>query len=138
MMTLIALAISVAYLYSVVVTFLGGQEVLFWELATLITIMLLGHWLEMRAVSGAQSALKELSKLLPDQAEVIRSGKTEIIPLLELKKNDVVLVKPGGRIPADGAVSDGVSDVNESIATGESKPVPKKMNQIFPAAMLRG
>src|SRR3989344_5956242 len=126
MMTLIALAISVAYLYSVAVTFLGGGDTLFWELATLITIMLLGHWLEMRAVSGAQSALKELSKLLPDQAEVLRNGKPEIIPLSELKKGDVVLVNPGGRIPADGVVKEGVSDVNESIATGESKPVPKK------------
>ncbi|MBI5742617.1 MAG: heavy metal translocating P-type ATPase [Candidatus Niyogibacteria bacterium] len=126
MMTLIALAISTAYLYSVAIIFLGGGETLFWELATLITIMLLGHWLEMRAVSGAQSALKELSKLLPDRAEVIRGGKTEIIPLSELKKGDLVLVKPGGRIPADGIVQEGVSDVNESIATGESKPVPKK------------
>lgn len=126
MMTLIALAISVAYVYSVAIIFIGKGETLFWELATLITIMLLGHWLEMRAVSSAQSALKELSKLLPDQAEVIRNGKTEIIPLSELKKDDLVLVKPGGRIPADGVVQEGISDVNESIATGESKPVPKK------------
>ncbi|OGF51766.1 copper-translocating P-type ATPase [Candidatus Giovannonibacteria bacterium RIFCSPLOWO2_12_FULL_43_11c] len=126
MMTLIALAISVAYFYSVAVTFLGQADTLFWELATLITIMLLGHWLEMRAVSGAQSALKELSKLLPDEAEVIRGGKSEIIPLSELKKDDVVLVRPGGRIPADGIVKEGISDVNESVATGESKPVPKK------------
>ena len=126
MMTLIALAISVAYIYSVAVTFLGGGESLFWELATLITIMLLGHWLEMRAVSGAQSALKELSKLLPDQAEVIRNGMPVIIPLSELKKGDLVLVKPGGRIPADGIIKKGLSDVNESIATGESKPISKK------------
>jgi Cu2+-exporting ATPase len=126
MMTLIALAISTAYFYSVAIVFLGGAETLFWELATLITIMLLGHWLEMRAVAGAQSALKELSKLLPDQAEVIRGDKTEIIPLAELKKGDLVLVKPGGRIPADGIIQEGISDVNESIATGESKPVPKK------------
>ncbi|MBM2818011.1 MAG: copB [Parcubacteria group bacterium] len=126
MMTLIALAISVAYFYSVAITYLGGKDTLFWELATLITIMLLGHWIEMRAVSGAQSALKELSKLLPDQAEVIRNGKVEIISLSELKKGDLVRVKPGGRIPADGRVSEGVSDVDESIATGESKPVPKK------------
>ena len=126
MMTLIALAISVAYFYSVATVFLGGKETLFWELATLITIMLLGHWIEMRAVSGAQSALKELSKLLPDQAEVIRNGKTEIISLSELKKSDLVLVKPGGRIPADGVVKEGISDVDESIATGESRPVSKK------------
>ena len=126
MMALIALAISVAYFYSVAVTFFGGGETLFWELATLITIMLLGHWLEMRAITGAQGALKELSKLLPDTAEVIRTGGTEIIPLSDLKKNDVVLVKPGGRIPADGVVREGLSDVNESLVTGESKPVPKK------------
>ena len=138
MMTLIALAISVAYVYSVVITFLGGTDALFWELATLITIMILGHWLEMRAVSGAQSALKELSKLLPDEAEVARGDKTEIIPLAELKKNDVVLVKPGGRIPADGVVADGVSDVNESIATGESKPVPKKFGDAVIAGTTNG
>lgn len=125
MMTLIALAISVAYAYSVAVTFFGGGETLYWELATLITIMLLGHWIEMRAVSGAQGALQELSKLLPDQAEVIRGGTSEIIPLSELQKGDLVLVKPGGRIPADGVVEDGVSEVNESIVTGESKPVSK-------------
>lgn len=138
MMTLIALAISVAYFYSVAVVFFGGGETLFWELATLITIMLLGHWIEMRAVSGAQSALKELSKLLPDQAEVMRGGKTEIIPLSELKKDDVVLVRPGGRIPADGVVKEGISDVDESIATGESKPVPKKEGDAVIAGTTNG
>lgn len=138
MMTLIALAISVAYIYSVAITLFGGKDALFWELATLITIMLLGHWLEMRAVSGAQSALKELSKLLPDQAEVIRNGQMVVVPLTELKKNDVVLVKPGGRIPADGVVSDGVSDVNESIATGESKPVSKKAGAAVIAGTTNG
>lgn len=138
MMTLIALAISVAYLYSVAVTFLGGTGTLYWELATLITIMLLGHWIEMRAVSGAQGALKELSKLLPDEAEVIRDGKTQVIPLSELKKDDLVLVKPGGRIPADGIVKDGVSDVNESIATGESKPVSKKIGDTVIAGTTNG
>jgi len=138
MMTLIALAISVAYLYSLAVTFLGGGEALFWELATLITIMLLGHWLEMRAVSGAQSALQELSQLLPDQAEVVRNGKTELIPLVELQKGDTVLVRPGGRIPADGMVLEGISDVNESIATGESKPVPKKEKDAVIAGTTNG
>ena len=92
----------------------------------------------MRAVSGAQSALKELSKLLPDQAEVLRNGKTETIPLSELKKNDVVLVKPGGRIPADGIIQEGISDVNESIATGESKPVPKKEGDAVIAGTTNG
>lgn len=138
MMTLIALAISVAYLYSVAVTIIGKGEALYWELATLITIMLLGHWLEMRAVSGAQSALKELSKLLPDQAEVIRNGTTVVVPLSELRKADVVLVKPGGRIPADGVVREGASDVNESVATGESKPIPKKIGDDVIAGTTNG
>ncbi|MDP3784738.1 MAG: HAD-IC family P-type ATPase, partial [bacterium] len=138
MMTLIALAISVAYVYSVFIVLSGGDKTLFWELATLITIMLLGHWMEMRAVSGAQSALKELSKLLPDQAEIIRGDKTEIVPLTEVKSEDVVLVKPGGKIPADGVVLEGKSDVNESIATGESKPVPKKQGSEVIAGTING
>lgn len=126
MMTLISLAIITAYAYSVYAILARAGHDLFWELSTLVTIMLLGHWIEMRAVSGAQSALKELSKLLPDTAEVVRGSETAIIPLAELKKGDVMLVKPGGRIPADGIIREGMSDVNESIATGESKPVPKK------------
>ena len=93
MMTLISIAISAAYFWSIYAVF-TGEEALFWELTTLITIMLLGHWLEMRAVSGAQGALKELSKLLPDTAEIIRNGKTETIYLSELKENDTVLVRP--------------------------------------------
>ncbi len=138
MMTLIALAISVAYVYSVYIILTGGGKTLFWELATLITIMLLGHWMEMRAVSGAQSALKELSKLLPDQAEVIRDGKTQIIPLAEMRAGDMVLVKPGGKIPTDGVVVEGISDVNESVATGESKPVPKKQGNEVIAGTING
>src|SRR3989338_8291401 len=143
MMTLIALAIFVAYFYSVSVTFFGarlgqGGETLYWELATFIVIMLLGHWLEMRAVSGAQSALKELSKLLPDTAEVVRGGKTETVALSELMKGDFVIVKPGGRIPADGIVRDGMSDLDESIATGESKPVPKKEGDLVIAGTTNG
>jgi len=127
MMTLIGIAVSAAYLWSVY-AILVGTEALFWELTTLITIMLLGHWIEMRAVSGVQGALKELSKLLPDTAEVIRNGKTETIPLSELRENDTVLVRPGAKIPADGAIIDGDSDVNESMVTGESRPVSKKQN----------
>ncbi len=138
MMTLITLAISVAYVYSVGATFFGQEETLFWELATLITIMLLGHWLEMRAVSGAQSALKELSRLLPDKAEVLRNGKIKIIPTFELVKGDAVLVKPGARIPADGIVREGMSDVNESIVTGESKPVSKKEQDAVIAGTTNG
>src|SRR3989338_5907095 len=137
MMTLIGIAISSAYVWSVYAVF-AGAETLFWELTTLITIMLLGHWIEMRAVSGAQGALKELSKLLPDTAEVIRDGKTEIIALSELKENDVVLVKPGTKIPADGTIIDGDSDVNESMMTGESKPVSKKEGDQVIAGSING
>ncbi len=137
MMTLIAIAVSSAYLWSVYAIF-AGEEALFWELTTLITIMLLGHWLEMRAVSSAQGALKELSKLLPDTAEVIRNGKTQIIPLVELKENDIVLVRPGAKVPADGVVNEGEGDVNESIITGESKPVAKKAGDSVIAGTING
>lgn len=137
MMTLIALAITTAYLYSLYATF-SGVEPLFWELATLITIMLLGHWMEMRAVQGAQGALQELAKLLPDQAEVIRNGKTKIIPLTELQIGDIVLVKPGGKIPADGKIIEGQSGVNESIVTGESKLVDKKSGDEVIAGTING
>lgn len=137
MMTLIAIAISAAYLWSVYAVFFG-EEALFWELTTLVTIMLLGHWLEMRAVKGAQGALKELSKLLPDTAEVIRDGKTETIQLSELRENDTVLVRPGSKIPADGTIVDGASDVNESLVTGESKPVTKKEGDIVIAGAING
>ncbi len=138
MMTLIALAISVAYLYSLAVVLSGGEKTLFWELATLITVMLLGHWLEMRSVGAAQGALKELSKLLPDQAEVVRSDGTELVPLDEVKVNDLVLVKPGGRVPTDGIVLDGASDLNESIVTGESKLAPKKPGSQVIAGTING
>lgn len=138
MMTLIALAISVAYAYSTYTFLVGGHETLFWELATLITIMLLGHWMEMRAVSGAQSALKELSRLLPDQAEVIRDGAPRTVPIADVRVGDIVLVKPGGKIPTDGVVAEGVSDVNESIATGESKPVLKSQESEVIAGTING
>src|SRR3989338_2374487 len=128
MMTLIALAISAAYFYSIWATFGEPEHTLFWELTTLITIMLFGHWLEMRAVPGAQGALKELSKLLPDTAEVIRDGKSATIPILELREGDTVFVRPGGRIPSDGVVTEGKSEVNESMVTGESAPVVKSIN----------
>lgn len=138
MMTLIAIAITAAFGYSAVNTLLGNTETLFWELATLITVMLLGHWLEMRAVKGAQGALKELSKLLPDTAEIIRNGRTVKIPLSELTKDDLVLVRPGGKIPADGQVTEGNSDVNESLATGESRPVPKTRGNMVIAGTVNG
>src|SRR3989338_1602012 len=137
MMTLIAIAISSAYIWSVYAVF-AGVETLFWELTTLITIMLLGPWIEMRAVSGAQGALKELSKLLPDTAEVVRDGNTETIPLSELKEGDIILVKPGTKVPADGTIIDGESDVNESMMTGESKPVSKKEGDSVIAGTING
>ena len=145
MMTLIGIAISAAYVWSVYAVFVGA-EALFWELTTLITIMLLGHWLEMRAVSGAQGALSELSKLLPDTAEVIRppgfgeagTGKTETVPLNELQEGDAVLVRPGAKIPADGTVIDGGSDVNESMVTGESKPVSRERGDPVIAGTING
>lgn len=137
MMTLIGIAILAAYFWSLYAVF-AGAEALFWELTTLITIMLLGHWLEMRAVSGAQGALKELSKLLPDTADVIRNGQTKTVLLSELQENDIIVVRPGAKIPADGAIADGESDVNESMITGESKPVSKKEGDAVIAGTING
>lgn len=138
MMTLIALAILTAYSYSIFVTVAGEGKPLFWELATLITVMLLGHWMEMRAVTGAQGALKELSKLIPDEAEVIRHGGTVIVSLDELEAGDTVLVKPGARVPTDGVIQEGTSDVDESIITGESNPVSKRVGDDVIAGTTNG
>jgi len=125
MMTLIGLAIGVAYIYSGLVVFVIEGRVFFWELATLIDIMLLGHWLEMKSVMGASRALEELAKLMPDTAHRVKEdGSTEDVKVSELKQDDKVLVKPGEKIPADGEVTDGKTTVNESMVTGESKPVP--------------
>ncbi|MEK7145706.1 MAG: HAD-IC family P-type ATPase, partial [Patescibacteria group bacterium] len=138
MMTLIAIAITAAYLYSIYSILWGlGHDLLF-ELASLITIMLLGHWIEMRSVQGAQGALKALAKLLPDQAEVLRDGKTEIIALSELKEGDLVLIRPGAQVPADGKVMEGQSELNEAIITGESKPVEKKVGSEVIAGSING
>jgi Cu2+-exporting ATPase len=126
MMTLISLAISVAFLYSVLAQFINLGEGFFWELVTLIDIMLLGHWLEMRSVRQASGALNELAKLMPDTAERIHHGdSTETVPVSSLKSGDLVLVRPGASIPADGEVTDGHSNVNEAMITGESQPVHK-------------
>lgn len=138
MMTLIALAVTSAYVFSVWTVVRGTTNNLFWELSSLIAIMLLGHWIEMKSVQGAQGALKELAKLLPDKAEVIRGGKTEIILLNELKIGDIVLVKPGLKVPADGKIIEGRSDINESIITGESKPVFKKVSDEVIAGSING
>jgi Cu2+-exporting ATPase len=125
MMTLIALAISVAFAFSVAVTLGFPGMDLWWELATLVTIMVLGHWVEMRSISQAQGALKELAQLLPDTAMRIVGEQTEQVPASALRTGDLLLVRPGASIPADGVVRDGTSDVNESMITGESRPVSK-------------
>jgi len=127
MMTLIALAITVAYVYSTSVIFGLTGKVFFWELATLIDIMLLGHWIEMKSILGASRALEELVKLLPSEAHLLLpDGTTKDVPVSDLKPGDKVLVKPGEKIPVDGIVLDGASSVNEAMLTGESKPVEKK------------
>ena len=125
MMTLIALAITVAFLFSAVVT-VGYPGMPLWEeLSSLVTIMLLGHWIEMRSIAQAQGAVKELAKLLPSAAVRVVGDGTEEVPLSELREGDVVLVRPGAGIPADGVVRQGTSSVNEAMITGESRPVDK-------------
>lgn len=126
MMTLVAVGITAAYGYSAATTFFLEGEGFYWELATLVDIMLLGHWIEMRSIDRAQGALAELARLLPDTAERIANGKPEVVRLAELAVGDVVLVRPGARVPGDGHVVDGESHVNESMLTGESKPVSKQ------------
>ncbi len=127
MMTLIGVAISTAYLYSSAVVFGLTGKVFFWELATLIDVMLLGHWIEMKSVMGASRALEELARLMPSEAHRIRpDGSIEDVSLEELQAGDRVLVKPGEKIPADGEVVEGQSSVNEAMLTGESVPVPKQ------------
>jgi Cu2+-exporting ATPase len=124
---LIALAITVAYVYSSAVVFGLSGEVFFWELATLIDVMLLGHWLEMRSVMAASSALEALARLMPSEAHRVQpDGGTQDVPLDELEIGDRVLVKPGEKIPADGKVLSGESLVNQAMLTGESIPVARK------------
>jgi Cu2+-exporting ATPase len=125
MMTLISLAITVSFLFSVAVTLGYPGEALWWELATLVTIMLLGHWIEMRSIFQASGALQELAKLLPSAAQRVVGEQIEDVPISLLAEGDVVLVRPGASVPADGTVISGKSDVNESMITGESVPVQK-------------
>lgn len=126
MMTLIAMAISVAYFYSAAVVFGLEGKFFFWELVTLIDIMLLGHWIEMKSVLSASRALEELAKLMPDEAHLIKDGETVDVKVSELSEGDRVLIKPGEKIPSDGTVVEGSSYINESMLTGESKPVEKR------------
>lgn len=139
MMTLIAVAITTAYLYSSAVTFGLSGVGFYWELATLIDIMLLGHWIEMKSVLGASRALEKLAKLMPATAHKLTSNDNiEDVPILELKKNDLILIKPGEKIPADGVVIKGLSSVNESMLTGESKPVKKKEGDTLIGGAING
>jgi Cu2+-exporting ATPase len=126
MMTLIALAIAVAFVFSVAVTFGAPGMPLWEELSTLVTVMLLGHWVEMRSISQASGALRELAKLLPSSAVRVVGGREEEVPLTALRDGDTVLVRPGARVPADGSVQSGESSVDESAITGESRPVRKR------------
>jgi P-type Cu2+ transporter len=126
MMVLISLAITVAFVFSLVVTVGFPGSDLWWELATLVTIMVLGHWIEMRSISQAQGALHELAKLLPDTAVRVVGDRTETVTVSDLRMGDLVLVRPGAAVPADGLVRDGASDLNESMITGESRPVRKE------------
>src|SRR6266536_4260698 len=125
MMTLISLAITVAFGTSLAATFGVFEIEVWWELATLITIMVLGHWLEMRAISQARGALNALAALLPDTAERVSGAEINTVPLSELHVGDIVLVRPGTRVPADGIVLEGAADVDESMITGESRAVSK-------------
>lgn len=125
MMTLISLAIVVAFVTSIASTFGLFQTEIWWELSTLITVMLLGHWLEMRSIVRARGALTALAELLPDMAERVSDGETTTVPRTALGVDDLVLVRPGARVPADGVVVGGEADVDESMVTGESRPVQK-------------
>ena len=127
MMTLIGLAITVAFGYSAVVVLGVPGRVFFWEVATLIDVMLLGHWIEMRSVVGASGALEKLARLMPTEAHrLTEGGQTEDVPVAELRKGDRVRVKPGEKIPVDGTITEGRSSVNEAMITGESEPVSKE------------
>ncbi len=125
MMTLIAVAISVAYFYSAAVVFGLEGEGFFWELATLIDIMLLGHWIEMKSVLGASRALEELVKIMPQEAHLLKDHETVTVKVSELQPGDRVLIRPGEKVPVDGVVIDGSGSMDESLLTGESKPVSK-------------
>ena len=127
MMTLISLALAASFLYSLASTIFRLEASFYWELVTLVDVMLLGHWIEMRSVRQASGALDELSKLLPDTAERITAGDAvETVKVSELKKGDLVLIRPGASVPADGEVDSGSSSMNESMITGESQPVHKE------------
>lgn len=129
MMTLIAVAISAAYFYSVAVIFGFEGKTFFWELATLIDVMLIGHWLEMRSILGASKALEALAALMPNEANLVDGSQSRKVKISELKQGDIILIKPGEKVPADGMIINGKSDLNESMLTGESKPISKSVDE---------
>ncbi|WP_367392993.1 copper-translocating P-type ATPase [Lewinella sp. LCG006] len=129
MMTLIAVAISAAYLYSSAVVFGLEGKTFFWELATLIVVMLVGHWIEMRSILGASKALEALAALMPDEANLVHGDHIKKVKVSELEQGNIILIKPGEKVPADGVITEGESDLNESMLTGESKPVTKTKGQ---------
>ena len=129
MMTLVSLAVLSGYLFSIAATFLFKGESLYWEISTLVLAFLLGHWIEMRAVRGATGALAELAKLIPPTAHLIKGKEIVEVGTETLKKGDRILVRPGEKIPIDGKVIEGESSINESMVTGESRPVPKKAGE---------
>ncbi|MEM0203801.1 MAG: heavy metal translocating P-type ATPase [Archaeoglobaceae archaeon] len=139
MNTLISLAISIAFVYSLLAQVASLGDVFFWELVTLIDVMLLGHWLEIRSVRQASGALSELAKLMPDTAErLLPDGRVEIVPTSALRIGDLVLVRPGASIPADGEVVEGESSVNEAMISGESRPVHKQPGDKVIAGTING
>ena len=138
MMTLISLAIVVAFAFSVAVELGFRGMALWWELATLVSIMLLGHWIEMRSIDRARGALQALAKLLPDTAVRLDGDRQEEVPIAELRDGDVVLIRPGANVPADGIVESGRSSVNESMITGESRPVDKDEGASVIAGTING
>lgn len=138
MMTLISTAISVAFFYSAgTVLFITGKA-FFWELATLIDVMLLGHWIEAKSVLGASRALEELVKIMPTTAHLVKGSEIVDVPVSELKAEDIVLVRPGEKIPSDGVVIEGESFVNEALLTGESKPIHKEMENSVIGGAING
>lgn len=138
MMTLIALAISVAFFYSVAVVFGLDGKFFFWELATLIDVMLLGHWLEMRSILGASRALEQLAKLMPSKAHLIKDDKIVEVDIAELKQGDIVLIKAGEKVPSDGMIVKGSGYLDESMLTGESKPVQKQIGDKLIGGSING
>ncbi|PSB48912.1 copper-translocating P-type ATPase [Cyanosarcina cf. burmensis CCALA 770] len=138
MMTLIALAITVAFVYSLAVSFGLQGDPFYWELATLVDVMLLGHWIEMASVQGASRALEHLADLVPATAHRLANGKIEDVPVSQLSEGDLILIRPGEQMPIDGEVTEGASSVNEAFLTGESRPVTKQVNDEVVAGAVNG